>query len=701
MEWLPQIIVVVAVATAAVAWLILRPKSLLGAGKRRSAGTSWGVEGLTWVGSGQVIRVGNLDLVSPLVYFCDSRSSGKSDEPAAVDLSLKVASRQKRSTSRQLPLAPRYDRLTPGERRTYLQWLAEDRQQMPSDHGYLRLFLFNLERRSLADQADQSLIFDELLRLRRGQALAGEPVSRGLDACLTSLLWYLAARRPVTISLDRVRELVESTLVWSEECVAAALMWFCVRDVPLPDFAAWAIAGELPQSQPSVVVKRVADEFRALFMKRYSRQFGAGLRLASGSDRVYAYRPANPSLPQMEFTGPNPAGLASQLVPVSDLWNQCVAELKKFSMIVGRGGQQPLTAAAWRALPADLRATIDHPLADAVAALAPPADQPGHALVTASDLASTLEMPRADRYPIGQSRFLCQALQEMGYGLEPDARLTGKGYRGDDRLALFWLSSQDQPDPVRYSAASCMLRIGLSVASADGEIQQDRLAMLAQQIQTAFNLEQHELRRIEVLRSLLLITGQTALAGIGSLAKSLTGPQREAVARLILAIVGADGVVTPRELRAVRICYDRLGLDAEQLDGAMKSLRVGSAPASGVARSSLALDRQAIAAIMGDTRDVAQMLATAMAVESRSETTLDASSPAGMAAMPERFAAFYATLMTRSEWPLEEAESLARQHGHMLGGAVEELNQWAYDTYGNPVFIERGDRLYVDRQIIT
>ena len=37
----------------------------------------------------------------------------------------------------------------------------------------------------------------------------------------------------------------------------------------------------------------------------------------------------------------------------------------------------------------------------------------------------------------------------------------------------------------------------------------------------------------------------------------------------------------------------------------------------------------------------------------------------------------------------------------MLSGAIETLNDWAFEKYGNPLFVEDADRLIVDKQIMA
>ena len=69
--------------------------------------------------------------------------------------------------------------------------------------------------------------------------------------------------------------------------------------------------------------------------------------------------------------------------------------------------------------------------------------------------------------------------------------------------------------------------------------------------------------------------------------------------------------------------------------------------------------------------------------------------------LPSRYAAFFQTLIVRGEWGITEVEYLARQHGHMLSGALEALNEWAFDKYGGQLFVEDGERVVVEKQRLS
>jgi len=64
---------------------------------------------------------------------------------------------------------------------------------------------------------------------------------------------------------------------------------------------------------------------------------------------------------------------------------------------------------------------------------------------------------------------------------------------------------------------------------------------------------------------------------------------------------------------------------------------------------------------------------------------------------PQRYAAFYQILISRTEWDIKEIDDLARQQSLMLSGAIDALNEWAAETYGGQLFIEDGAKLLIEQ----
>ncbi|MCB9845476.1 MAG: TerB family tellurite resistance protein [Phycisphaeraceae bacterium] len=345
----------------------------------------------------------------------------------------------------------------------------------------------------------------------------------------------------------------------------------------------------------------------------------------------------------------------------------------------------------------------------------------------ASDLARALGIEDRDRYTPTQCARVAEAAQGAGVELEPDPRLTGVAWRAEEHVALLRPLSDGHADPERYRAASCVLRLGAAVAAADGPPDADELRLLSEHLARSFDLNAHERRRIESLRS-LLVEHASDVQDVGpSLRKSLSDAQRSAVLDLLVAIAGVDGILHESEQSLLKRCTRLLGLRVADLAEVLKRViptttqdrSPAESPESQAADTvePLTLDPVAIERIMHSSREVSILLAQAMVgeEESKPQAPTHASHPLGPEALaapatpdgpeppgppPPRYATLLAELSQRDRWTRHEAESRARTHGLMLSGAVEAINDWAFERFGRPVVFEEDDAVIVDRDAL-
>ena len=692
-----------------------------------------------WLGRGAVLQVKGFEIGDPLTYAGPRAGylQQRALDPSQIDRALPV----KESTAAEpLPYWPSYDQLSPQQRYLYLSWLAFGRQSLPVEDGYLFIYYYGLERRALIDQADHGLVISEILRLK--QIHAAKSGGRGSFQNYSSgLLWYLVARHTRGLRVEYLKALVRATKVWTEDSLAAALAWFVDQEHPLRPWMAYVVAEQSPNSQRSIVVQRVGDEFRQLFVKRYEAEFGRGMILKKAKrNRAYAYRPASAALQTVTIDIANALGLPSQFGRLSEIWNDCLAELRKLSSVLRDGRPEQLTAEAWEAMPADLRAGVEHPLASSLFdLLVSHTDDVGNTFVSAGQVAALLGVEQRPKLTIGQSKDLVATAQHAGFAIEPDARLSGRAYAWDELLVAFPQAYEGEADYRRYGGAACVLRLGIEIAEADGRVQEEELTRIMGQIQTGFQLNDHERRRLEALRTLLLKTG-VDVTGLGKrLQAVMTVEGRQALGRLLVAVAGIDGVITKGELAALRRCYRALDLPPTLLESTIAELapaadeapvsvapgrpaapgeRIPAPPEAGVR-----LDRLRIMQIMEETRSVSVMLAEAMNLEMVvpgaeqpgatvastfthveatatlapalvAQPTSDATpAPSGV---PARYATLFAALVNKTRWLRTDADALARQHDEMLAGAIEAINDWAVERVGAPLLYEDGDSLVIE-----
>jgi tellurite resistance protein len=698
-----------------------------------------GLRGLTWLGLGNTVRIGKglIEIRDPMAYFHAGPCLPQHHEPAAVDLQLPIGSNPQTPAARELPYWPQYAQLTPDQRRIYLNWLASGRRSVPPELGYTFLYIYGLERRALLDRQDVKTIFKEILRLRQVYARSGLPPSRSFEGYTASFIWCLLLRESAALEKRHFEFFAKSACRWDENCLASAMSWLTRANEPLPDWLAFALAPQLPNSQHSVVTKRVGNELEELFCKRFSEHFGTGFVLkASKPDRKFSYRPASSALQPVEVTVPDARGIISQFKPLSEIWNSCIGDLKRFSSVMAGSQDGAMNVAAWNAMPAELKAGIDHPLIDAFTHFIEEhtGDNP-QTIVLARELATLAGVATAAKLTAAACRRMAETISNVGYCIEPDCRITGRGYEADESVVLFLNLGDGDVEQNRYTVASTMLNVGVTLANSDANAVESELSKLTDQIDSSFGLNEHERRRLDKLRA-LRIGHPPEISEVMKPLKRLPVPERQQLAKFALALVAADGVITRDERKAIHRLYRGLGFEPSQADAQLASLTapetahddpvsVMSAVAGepgepipsqpGVAATQgLRLNRDAINAILKDTSDVAQMLADAMNVDREPESVKATATEKGEVATqvlrieaavshgpPTQYKAFFEAVIKQTQWMREELIVLAKEHGLMLAGAVDAINDWSTDVNGGPLLYEDGQQFTLETAYLS
>jgi uncharacterized tellurite resistance protein B-like protein len=321
-------------------------------------------------------------------------------------------------------------------------------------------------------------------------------------------------------------------------------------------------------------------------------------------------------------------------------------------------------------------------------------------------------------------------------GLVPDARLTPIRYGWDDLVAVVPGLDDDDVDSSRYNAAACILRLGLSVALADGEADEVEMRMLTDHVDAVFDLTPEEQQRLAALRDLLLTTGSDIRPIAKKVQELLPSDARKRVGRLLVVIAAATNGVDRSERAALRKAFRALDLDTELLESTIAevapqadetevTVATGRTPAkqgeplpAPPASGGFRLNHAAISTIMSETREVSVMLAEAMgAADAESadrpdedgteepETATGASQtqgddPVAIAGPGGRYGPLFSVLIQRDSWDRDDADAQARALGLMLDAGVETINDWAFDALGAPLIDDEGDELTVDRSLL-
>ncbi|MEI9948332.1 MAG: TerB N-terminal domain-containing protein [Pseudomonadota bacterium] len=682
-----------------------------------------------FLGTAEVLSVAGRTIARPLTF---ASSTAIGSEASTIVTSLPVGDARHAGP---LPYWPSYSEADLHQRARYLDWMAGGRTDPAIDIGYVFIFFYGLEWRALREGLDVEAACQETFRLL---AIYG-PRNGSFRSYAANFLLFAMLTRLDTITDEQEFEgVLEHLLETSMNGSAVLTAWYFRRGLPLPARYAVKLAPTLEGAKRSVVAKRAEHELSHLFAARYREALGNGLPLTAAKRELsLAYRGASSSWHRagspLAVSIPDVLGKWGQFKPLVRIWNQCIEDLRKAARLKEKSGE--LSAEAWAALPAELRAQYDHPDRDRWDDLVAGAPRLGaFHLVTGGALAELAGAARTEKLSAALLCKITETAAELGYALEPDARAQRKGLRWQDEM-LIWPSEETScPDPKLYSAAYILLSLSMQVAMADGALAEEEAYVVISMLTDTFTLDETLRKRFVALQHLLARQPVRAATLAKKLQSTRTSSELAKIGRVLVSVATADGVVTDQEHAALRSLYKALGLSAADLGAAMVAsgitlasdavvdVRSGTGvaapgepippppkPAPGVA-----LDQAAIAAIIADTRDVAALLADVFDQEGDDDDPSLAVTPAPKSAshdavsseikavaqgLDARYHAVLADLLSKPRWTREEIRSLALTRKLMPGAILETINTWSEETYGD-FLIDEADTWQIHSELL-
>lgn len=691
---------------------------------------------LKWRSAGQSIEHANLVLGDGMIYTSE-RPLPWPGEPSAIITSLSVAASAAHPLQ-EFGYWPAYDRISPEQRRCYLEWLASGRQDSePSQRclGYVFMFFYGLERRIILEGDRDPRLLEEIIRLLDLYGSAHK--SRSLRTYFLQLLhfagWQLGAE-PYRDLLPRLMDLEGDRP--NEDGLRFVLANLYQRGEALHWCVAYQLAFVNETSRRSAVVSRARDKFLALFQQRYSERFGSDfVPAAAKQDTVVPYRPASSVLAQLrhergharnfELRIPNVLGLHSQFKALPEIWNSCVEDLSGYSRTLSSRKQGRMSEVArWEALPSDLQKTEEHPLkAPLDEILAHTAREDEYTFVPVSALGTLLEISERPKLTSLQGRQLVEVLNHLGWQLAPDPQITG--------LALVWTQEVTIYPKVavelvaeNLSGLTRLLYLAVSIAAANGVIEGEELQAFYHIIeaQVANPIELTHLRATEAA---LRRDAHLPLRSLPQISKLVPNESREFVLRTMGYIAAADNQVTLDELKILRRIARAFDLDVNSVeklfaDESFREVTIANRrgasrdgepiPSRHAPAAAFKLDDARIAALSQETREVISLLSAVMAEPDEAECAPTSLSPVAPAASPavvpewltgldSRYHDAVLALSRRDEITSYDFDCLAADSHLMPDDLLNTVNTWADETLGD-FLLERTESVRIFRSLL-
>jgi uncharacterized tellurite resistance protein B-like protein len=307
-------------------------------------------------------------------------------------------------------------------------------------------------------------------------------------------------------------------------------------------------------------------------------------------------------------------------------------------------------------------------------------------------------------------------LASLGVGVEPDVRFVGAAPRKGGTVVLFRQlpGCAESPSPV-YSGAASLLTLAAAVAAADGVITDDEERMIAAQLAAIPSLDDGERARLAAHLD-WLFAEPPPLRQIKARVSELREDERDAVLAFLLAIAGADGEISPSEVEVLRKIFVALGLDEGLLYRQLHALSTASTSGPVTVREArtgdpeyslppeprqgaVTLNTEAIEAKLAESAKVSTLLAGIFVDDEPHAAAVKATASArDLAGLDSAHSELLRRLGERPTWGAEEIRAICVDLGLVTDGALEVVNEAAFNVVGSPVW-EGDDPLEVDSDV--
>lgn len=682
----------------------IRPEQRV-APSRPPARTAVQREAPRWVGKPTLLTIEGNAIEADLVYFGTPLRHEPRHDQSRIDPSLPVDPRGD-PLGTTLNYWPSYAGMDPRARWTYLDWLAGGRTGASTPIGYVFVFFYGLEQRLLVDDArdDAEAIFAEVRRLmaRYGDNYSFRSYASRLLAL--SCLYEADVDTPPTLACAQNYD-VEMPL---DLRVRLGRRLRDGRSFDADDALRWVLS--LPDVFLRTPGQRCFDELLSLWRVRFSSRHPDGLAVRRPKKVIrHVYRAAsgtftcNVSVEEL----PDISGTTAPLALLRALLDLCMEDLSPYSRLLGRDAEARNRLRGDLLLPVELRAGRQS-LVDCRASLESLMLAEGPAGVRACELARALDVDveaGSEKLAATTVRMMMSALDALDYGCEPDRRYgPAPTLRADNRVSLFCFAAGAPVEHERdsYAAARGMVEVAMLAAMSDGEVVAAEVDAIDRRLCAIPDLSEGETARLMAYGRALAADPPKVRAALKKLA-DVPPARRSALAASAVEAVLADGRVHPDEVRFLEALHTALDLPAAALYSAIhrgaddvgpvtvvegRPEGIVPIPAEAVTAKVVAIDAARLERIRGETSKVSALLASIF-VEDEPEPSTPAPAPKQDATSAfEGLDGPHSELLKRLlSGPLTRSEFETAASGMRLmpDGAIETLNEWGFDHFGEAI----------------
>ncbi len=680
-----------------------------------------------WVPPGELITIFGYEIKCGMLYVTTDQTL-QDIHRSSIDTKKLVSSDKISCTDTLISCLPSYAEMSPNARSAYLGWLADGKMNPEAQIAYVFLYFYGLERRLLIDAAtdpmaakETPLIIDEIKRLLSIYApnslrgYGGYSSSASIfEEYATELIEFIEISTvSQTLYYEPVPEFVKSYELPFHFRLAIGQ---AARDrVPLT--ADWVFAWINLDSRiyKKTPIIRCKDEFFKLFMFKFKELYPKGFKLTANRTMLkLVYQPASSELRKIDgfehnlSNIPDISILSSPIKKLQAIVDLCSSELNSYSRYLTKNPDKASTLEAILKLPTVLwpNHVIDTFQSYKVRAL------DGLCVETFTSLIQAFNGESASKQNVQN---LAKAFEAMNVFMEPDVLNNSRAIKAENTVILFY-SETNAPELRNlpsYLTSVLTLELASCVAAADGCVSEAEIAHLNDHIDTWLHLLPENRTRLKAQLKLL----QIAPASLSTLKKKLSLldiSSKSMMIAFITALIQVRGQVTAEKVKLLEKMYKLLSFDPKKVYGDIHlAVTTDKLSVPNTSRTEFILDAARIQTLQQDTAKVGELLAEIfnespanihIHIDSQAVAQPDDEDNATLKnhhllGLDENHSWFARTLMSRLIWSRPEIDQLALDLQLMPDGALERINEAAFDAFDMP-FTEGDNPIEINPELI-
>jgi hypothetical protein len=331
--------------------------------------------------------------------------------------------------------------------------------------------------------------------------------------------------------------------------------------------------------------------------------------------------------------------------------------------------------------------------------------------VTFGELAGHALGTSTGNWTVRHLKDVSEALSIVGYAIEPDPEDGTERIEDGTVVQVFRCSGRTRSRALDVACAAAVLvaAVGRTQAAADYWLSK---------VPSRVSLTQDETTRLRA-RLVWFGTKAVTLAKAKKLLGDATQEEKEFCAWSATVAAGATGHVGKPQIAALEAIHDSLGvprgalyaglhavigaasapakepvLVSDEVQEVVYPIPRPAAPTERVDVESGGLDR-----IRAETERVSVMLAEIFVEDEQTSQVPEGVGGGPLAGLDAEHAALLTRLLSRTEWTRDEFDKAATEAGLMPGGAMETINEWAFDHHGEPI-VDDGETVTVNLALL-